>query len=89
MLAGNNGELHFTRVMRGMSSWLERGNVFGMALFPGVTITPLVPDVTLVTSSTLFSPAAHLSFHVLFESEWKLQTKLPDSLVDLGGDFYK
>lgn len=62
--------------------------MFCTALFPGVTITPLVPDVILVTSSTLFSPAAHLSFHVLFESKWKLQTKLQDSPVDLGGDFY-
>lgn len=87
---GNNGELYFTRVMRGMSSWLERGNVYSIALFPGVTISPVVPDVKLVTLSTLFTPAACLSFHVLVDI-WvggrELQTKLSASLVDPSGGF--
>lgn len=62
--------------------------MYNRALFPGVTISPVVPDVTLVILSTPFTLAAHLSFHVMFELEGKLQTHLPVSLVDLSGGFH-
>lgn len=52
----------------------------GSALFPGVTISPVVPDVTLVSLSTLFTSAEHPSSNVLYE---QLQTELLASL-DLG-----
>lgn len=55
----------------------------GSALFPGVTISPVVPDVPLVSLSTLFTSADHRSSRVLHELERKLQTELRVTL-DLG-----
>lgn len=45
--------------------------MYSIALFPDVTISLVVPDVTLVTLSTLFTEAAHLSFYVLFKLQGK------------------
>lgn len=42
--------------------------MYGVALFPGVTISPVVPDVTL-------AGCPHLSLHVPFELQGK-QSKL-------------
>lgn len=63
--------------------------MYSRALFPGATISPVVPDVTLATLSTVFTPAAHPSFHVLLESEAKLQNKPPVSVVDPSGGFHQ
>ncbi len=57
--------------------------MYSTALFPVVTISPIVPDVTLVTLSTPHTPAAHQSFHILLKLG-KLQTKFLVSLVDSG-----
>lgn len=44
---------------------MERGNVFGAAFFVGVTVSPVVPDVTVVPLSTWIASADHLVLFII------------------------